>query len=214
MKPRLAQTPWQTVGPFFHYALPARGEADLMARRGEAGARADLIAEGHDRLGATSNQGVAAGETIEIFGQVFDAAGQPTPDALVEIWQANAAGRFASAADPREELPIDPNFTGFGRCATDATGGFRFRTQKPGRIPGPGNSLQAPHIAVCILGRGILKRLVTRIYFENEPSNADDPILAFVPEARRSTLLARRSGDTWRFDVRLQGEAETVFFEF
>lgn len=214
----LKQTPWQTVGPFFHYGLPWKGAADLVAGEGELGARLDLIPEGHYLLGPGPLPGDAAraaaqGEAVEITGSVFDADGEPIADALVEIWQANAQGRYASEADARDEPALDPNFIGFGRASTSADGVFRFRTLKPGRVPGPGNTLQAPHIAVGVLGRGLLKRLVTRIYFEGEASNAEDPILALVPEGRRDTLIARREGAAWRFDIHLQGEAETVFFE-
>jgi protocatechuate 3,4-dioxygenase alpha subunit len=205
------QTPWQTVGPFFHYALPWKGGADL---RGASalGARAELIAPGHDRL-TTARPGPApAGEPIEVAGRVLDGHGEPVPDALIEIWQANAAGRYASEADARDEAPLDPGFLGYGRAATDEAGGFRFLTIRPGCTPGPGNSLQAPHIAVSVLARGVLRRLVTRIYFDGAPENADDPVLSRVPAARRERLLARREGDAWRFDMVLQGPRETVFF--
>jgi protocatechuate 3,4-dioxygenase alpha subunit len=210
----LKQTPWQTVGPFFHYSLPWKGAADLVAGEGELGARLDLVPDGHYLLGhGEIERTPAQGEVIEITGSVFDGDGQPVPDALVEIWQANPEGRYASEADPREELALDPNFIGFGRSSTSVDGVFRFRTLKPGRAPGPGDSFQAPHIAVGIMGRGLLKRLVSRIYFADETSNAKDPILALVPDARRATLIARREGEAWRFDIHLQGEAETVFFE-
>lgn len=206
------QTPWQTVGPFFHYALPSPGEADL---RGHAdlGARPDLIAPGHDRLApAARPSGAPAGEPIEIAGRVLDGAGDPVPDALIEVWQANAAGRYASAADDRDEAPLDPAFLGFGRSATGPAGEFRFLTIRPGCTPGPGNALQAPHIAVSVMARGVLRRLVTRIYFDDAPENADDPILARVPAERRRTLLARLVDGAWRFDIVLQGQDETVFF--
>lgn len=210
----MKQTPWQTVGPFFHYGLPWKGAADLVAGEGELGARLDVIPEGHYLLGPGEIARTAArGEVIEITGSVFDADGEPVADALVEIWQANPLGRYASEADPRGNLALDPDFIGFGRSSTSVDGVYRFRTLKPGRVPGPGNTLQAPHIAVGVLGRGLLKRLVTRIYFADEGSNAEDPILALVPESRRDTLIAQREGAAWRFDVRLQGEAETVFFE-
>lgn len=208
------QTPWQTVGPFFHYGLPWKGAADLVEGAGDLGARLDLIPEGHYLLGPSENERTAAeGEVIEIFGSVFDGDGQPIPDALVEVWQANPHGRYASDADQRAEIPLDPNFIGFGRSSTSVDGVFRFRTLKPGRVPGPGNSLQAPHIAVGVLGRGLLKRLVTRLYFAGDASNAEDPILALVPADRRHTLLAELDGGAWRFDIRLQGDAETVFFD-
>ena len=208
------QTPWQTVGPFFHYGLPWKGGADLVAGEGELGARPDLIPDGHYFLGGGEKGRLTArGEPIEIVGRVLDGDGEPVPDAMVEIWQANPDGRYAASADVREAPPLDPGFTGFGRSSTGVDGGFRFRTLKPGRVPGPGNTLQAPHIAVGLFGRGLLKRLVTRIYFEDEAANAEDPILALVPEGRRHTLIARREGPAWRFDLRLQGAGETVFFE-
>jgi protocatechuate 3,4-dioxygenase alpha subunit len=208
----LKQTPWQTVGPFFHYALPWKGAADLLTGEGDLGARPDLIPPGHDFLDAVERPH-SRGEPIEIVGAVLDGDGQPVPDALVEIWQADPQGRYASDEDGRNEPPADPKFIGFGRASTNAKGVFRFRTLKPGRVPGPGNSLQAPHIAVGVMGRGLLKRLVTRIYFEDEPANAEDPILALAPETRRGTLIARRDGAAWRFDIRLQGDGETVFFD-
>jgi protocatechuate 3,4-dioxygenase alpha subunit len=112
---------------------------------------------------------------------------------------------------------VDPNFVGFGRCASDKDGGFRFRTIKPGRVPGPGNTLQAPHIALGMVGPGILKRLVTRVYFADAAENAEDPILALVPEERRATLIAvpeTNGSNVYRFDIHLSGPRETVFFEF
>jgi protocatechuate 3,4-dioxygenase alpha subunit len=209
------QTPWQTVGPFFHYALPRRGGADLVGGEGDLGARPDLVPEGHDLLGSARGDRVAAakGEPIDIAGAVYDGDGQPVPDAMVEIWQAGPDGRYASAEDARGEPPLDETFLGFGRSSTSPEGEFRFRTLKPGRVAGPGNSLQAPHIAVGVLGRGLMKRLVTRLYFADEPSNAEDPILALAPAERRDTLIARKDGAVWRFDIRLQGEGETVFFD-
>ena len=205
------QTPWQTVGPFFHYALPWKGGADL-GSASQLGARPELIAPGHDLLTQASARPAPSGEAIEIAGRVLDGQGDPVPDALLEIWQANAAGRYASDADTRDDAPLDPGFLGYGRAATDESGGFRFRTVRPGCTPGPGNSLQAPHIAVSVLARGVLRRLVTRIYFQDAPENADDPVLARVPAGRRDRLLARRDGDAWRFDIVLQGPRETVFF--
>jgi protocatechuate 3,4-dioxygenase alpha subunit len=157
--------------------------------------------------------GETRGPRITIEGTVIDGAGAPVPEALVEIWQANAAGRYRHPDDARDAA-IDPAFEGFGRTPTDADGRFSFATIKPGRVPGPRGTLQAPHVLVGLLGRGLLTRLVTRVYFEDEPSTADDPILALVPEARRSTLVARRVADgRYQFDIVLQGERETVFFD-
>ena len=211
---RLGQTPWQTVGPFFHYALPWKGGADLVGGS-DIGARADLVPDGHFLLRGPSARSAIAGEPIEIAGFVYDGDGAPVPDALIELWQANAAGRYASPLDDRSDLPLDADFTGFGRAATGVDGSYRFHTIRPGRAPGPGNALQAPHATVSVMGRGILKRLVTRIYFEAAEGNDEDPVLALVPAERRSTLIARRDGadGPYRFDIRLQGAGETVFFD-
>ena len=185
------QTPSQTVGPFFGFALPEKLQEVLV--RGET-----------------------LGDRIVIEGRVLDGDGAPVDDALIEIWQANAAGRY-DHFDDRQDKPLDPTFHGFGRCPTDTSGRFHFRTVRPGPVPGPGNTLQAPHINVTIFARGMLKHLVTRIYFDGEVLNADDPILALIGDAkRRETLIAkRRNGkdDTYVFDIRVQGPGETVFFE-
>ncbi len=207
------QTPWQTVGPFFHYGLPWKGGADLVGQS-DLGARPELFPEAHYVLNLSSPKGDVQGERIEITGQVRDGAGVPLPDAMVEIWQANAAGRYASLADPHRRLPLDEGFIGFGRSSTSKEGVYRFLTIKPGRVPGPGNTLQAPHIAIGVFGRGLLKRLATRLYFEDELSNADDPILDLVAPERRKTLTAQRiSPSRYRLDIVLQGEGETVFFD-
>jgi protocatechuate 3,4-dioxygenase alpha subunit len=182
------QTPFQTLGPFFHFALPFRG-------------------------GDTLRTEATQGERIVIEGVVRDGAGAPFPDALVEIWQANAAGRYHHPDDSRD-LPVDPSFDGFGRTPTSSDGAYAFSTIKPGRVPGPGGQSQAPHVVVSLLGRGMLTRLVTRIYFEDEPATADDPILAIVPATRRQTLIARTAGaGRYRFDIIVQGEHETVFLD-
>ncbi|MBI3249132.1 MAG: protocatechuate 3,4-dioxygenase subunit alpha [Deltaproteobacteria bacterium] len=189
---KLKQTPSQTVGPFFSKALLHEGGNDLAARG-------------------------AAGQPVVITGRVLDGDGAPVSDALVEIWQANAAGRYDHPDDTRD-LPTDPHFSGFGRAGTDAQGNFRFRTIKPGPVPGTDSSLQAPHIVVSVFARGLLKRLVTRLYFPDEPLNAHDPVLASVPDATRRTTLIARSTDgastlVLRFDIVLQGDNETVFFD-
>jgi len=185
------QTPSQTVGPFFHFSLAWAGAENLL----------------HPET---------RGERIALRGRVLDGAGAPVPDALVEIWQADAGGHFRHRED-RRSANADPAFFGFGRCATGPEGGFRFLTIRPGRVPGRGNSLQAPHIDVALFARGLLRRLVTRIYFEDSPENAEDPVLAVVPDpARRATLMARRvpgEADAYRFDIILQGPGETVFFD-
>jgi protocatechuate 3,4-dioxygenase alpha subunit len=155
-----------------------------------------------------------AGERVRIEGRVFDGDGKPVNDAAVEIWQANSLGKYASPEDAQEK-PLESGFRGYGRCLTDESGAFRFRTIKPGRVPGPDANLQAPHVVVTVFMRGLLKQLVTRMYFPDEPSNADDPILKRVPADRRATLVAKKTGDTaLQWNVHLQGADETVFFDF
>jgi len=132
---------------------------------------------------------------------------------MIELWQANADGRYDHPDDSQEKL-IDPDFHGFGRAATDERGCFRLYTIKPGSVPGPGNLLQAPHINVSIFARGLLKRLVTRIYFPDEPLNTADSVLNNVAAERRATLVAQvDQPGILRFDIVLQGENETVFFD-
>ncbi|GAA1954936.1 protocatechuate 3,4-dioxygenase subunit alpha [Amycolatopsis minnesotensis] len=142
---------------------------------------------------------------VWIRGTVFDGEGEPVPDALVETWQADAEGRFDHPDDPRDARSRD--FRGFGRCPTDEHGAYGIRTVVPGALPG-----QAPHIDVSVLARGLLSRVVTRVYFE-DLDNDGDPVLAVVPAERRATLIAKRTEDGYRFDVRLQGDGETVFFD-
>jgi protocatechuate 3,4-dioxygenase alpha subunit len=180
-------TPNQTVGPFFHIGLA------WLDRRDVAGPG-------------------AAGERVRLDGRVLDGDGRPVADALVEVWQADADGRYAHPEDRRGAA----SFRGFGRTATDALGAFHFTTVKPGRVPAAGGGLQAPHLAVAVFMRGLLRHLVTRVYFPGEASNAEDPVLSLVEPARRGTLVARAvDGDPTRlaWDVVLQGEAETVFFD-
>lgn len=156
----------------------------------------------------------ARGERITITGHVYDGTGDPLRDAVVEIWQADADGLYNSPAEKRGMA--DPHFTGWGRCPTDAeTGLFRFETIKPGRVPYTGNTFMAPHITVWIVARGINVGLQTRLYFADEAeANAQDPLLAQVdPPQRATTLLAARNGDTYTFDIHLQGERETVFLD-
>lgn len=193
MAEKLIPTPSQTVGPFFHLALD----------RPDWG---DLTREG------------AAGERIVVTGRVLDGDGAPVADACLELWQANAAGRYAHPDDTRQDRPLDPHFRGFGRVSTDAEGRFRFVTIRPGAVPGRGNAWQAPHIAAAVFARGLLKQLVTRIYFADEPANDSDPVLSAIADpAVRATLIARRSTGaeppTYRFDIILQGPGETAFFE-
>jgi protocatechuate 3,4-dioxygenase alpha subunit len=147
---------------------------------------------------------------------VLDGAGDAVRDAMVEIWQANAAGRYDHPEDTQEKT-LDPHFNGFGRCATDGEGYFRFRTITPGSVYGRADRAQAPHIKVSVFARGLLNRLVTRIYFSDHPMNAGDPVLATIPAARRQTIIAQlvRSEPerVFRFDIHLQGPRETVFLD-
>ncbi|HET6698126.1 MAG TPA: protocatechuate 3,4-dioxygenase subunit alpha [Nocardioidaceae bacterium] len=179
-------TPWQTVGPFFHDALPYEAGGDVV---------------GSDRPGA-----------FTVSGQVLDGEGTPLPDALVEVWQADEAGRFHTQPGIYRTPQAD-GFRGFGRCATDAEGRFRFRTVKPAGVPTTDGTPQAPHLAVSVFARGMLRRLVTRMYFPGETANAADPLLACVPADRRDTLVARELPDGYRFDVHIHGDHETVFLD-
>jgi protocatechuate 3,4-dioxygenase, alpha subunit len=155
-----------------------------------------------------------SGERVMVQGRVLDGDGKPVDDAVIETWQANAHGKYAHPEDTREKL-VEPQFKGFGRVLSDRQGAFRLKTVKPGRVAGPANTLQAPHLVVTIFMRGLLKHLVTRIYFPDEPANAEDPILALVPAERRETLIARKIGaGVFEWNVVLQGDAETVFFDY
>ncbi|MGI8910146.1 MAG: protocatechuate 3,4-dioxygenase subunit alpha [Rubrobacteraceae bacterium] len=187
--PDSVSTPSQTVGPFFHLGLLA-----------EDGSR--LVDLDHP-------------SAIRIHGTVYDGAGEPVPDAMLELWQANAAGRYAHHEDGLEDLPPEDGFSSFGRCGTDDAGRFEFVTLKPGSVPGTNGQPQAPHINMSVFARGLLKRLVTRIYFpDEEEANAADQVLASIQDpAFRSTLVAHAARDGLRFDVRLQGERQTAFFD-
>jgi protocatechuate 3,4-dioxygenase alpha subunit len=182
----------QTVGPFFHPALLRED------------CRRNVLV-----------QPETMGERIRIEGHVYDGEGAPVPDALVEIWQANGHGRYRHPLDVRD-LPLDQDFTGFGRSGTDETGRYWFETVKPGPVPFNEDLSQAPHICVTVFARGLLNHLTTRLYFADEVANAADPVLKLVPAERRSTLLARREESTgaivYRFDIVLQGTGETAFF--
>ena len=205
------QTPSQTVGPFFHYGLPWKGGADLVGRS-DMGARPELFAEEHYVLNLSPpKEGPVTGEEVILFGRVTDGAGDPVPDAMVEIWQADAGGRYPG--DGRDASPPDPHFSGFGRAATDEDGTYRFRTVRPGRVPGRDGALQAAHVAVGVFGRGLLKRLATRLYFEDGEGLDVDAVLSCTPPGRRETLIAHREGEGWRFDIVIQGARETVFFD-
>ena len=151
----------------------------------------------------------AEGERITLICRVLDGDGLPVDDAMIELWQTDASGAYNHPDDPRY-ADRDPAFRGFGRLASDANGLCRFETVKPG------SSGEAPHINVSVFARGLLKRVVTRIYFAGESANRQDPVLALVPPERRDTLLARRNpaqSAVWNFDIHLCGERETVFFE-
>ena len=156
-----------------------------------------------------------AGERISLRGRVLDADGRGVNDGVVEIWQANAQGKYAHPEDAQDK-PLEAGFRGFGRSLTRSDGGYRFATIKPGPVPGPGGAPQAPHLVVTVFMRGLLKHVITRMYFPDEPANANDPVLKLVPAERRSTLIARRvTGErgALEWDIVLQGENETVFFD-
>ncbi|HEY2815923.1 MAG TPA: protocatechuate 3,4-dioxygenase subunit alpha [Casimicrobiaceae bacterium] len=157
-----------------------------------------------------------AGDKVTIEGRMADGDGNPVTDAIVEIWQANAHGRYAHPDDTQDK-PLEPAFKGFGRVTTDNDGVFRFATIKPGRVPAQGEGLQAPHLNVTIFTRGLLKHLITRMYFPNDSANAEDPVLQRVPADRRATLIAapiEGKRNALRWDVALQGKNETVFFDY
>jgi protocatechuate 3,4-dioxygenase, alpha subunit len=182
-------TPSQTVGPFFSI--------------------------GCDRLQTTEQiEPSISGEHIEIRGRVIDGDGVAVPDAMLELWQANGAGKYSYPEDPQDKQN-DANFRGFGRASTREDGAFRILTIKPGAVPGPDGKPQAPHIVVSIFMRGLLRRLVTRIYFPGMGANDDDFVLNFVDPERRDTLIAKSTNQDNKFEwnVMLQGQNETVFFD-
>jgi protocatechuate 3,4-dioxygenase beta subunit len=184
----LEATTSQTVGPFFSVGMGWLKRDDLAA------------------------SGVAS-ERVIVEGRVLDGDGQGVPDALLELWQANDRGRYRHPEDARED-PVEAAFDGFGRVATDEDGRFRFTTVRPGPVPGPAGALQAPHLAVSVFARGLMKRLVTRMYFPARPENAGDFVLGLVGPHRRATLVAETRGNaTLEWNVVLQGPGETVFFE-
>lgn len=190
----LGITPSQTVGPFLAIGLPW-SDGSFVVPAGTPGA-------------------------IVISGQVLDGAGAPVPDALVETWQADPESRFDHPDDPRGAArPGVAGFRGFGRSATDTTGRYELITLRPGPLPGPDGQTEAPHLDVSVFARGLLDRVVTRIYFPDEvQANAADPVLSAIADAsRRATLVAtadpERPDAAFRFDIRLQGDRETVFFD-
>lgn len=180
-------TPSQTVGPFFHDSLPYENGPRLA---------------GHDRPGA-----------IRLQGRVLDGNGVPIPDSLVEIWQADENGVFVEEPGIYQDV-TGSGFRGFGRCPTDNDGSFEFVTVKPGGVPTVDGTTQAPHLAMSVFARGMLRRVVTRVYFDDEPdANDADPLLSSLEEDRRSTLIANGVEDGYRFDVHIQGDDETVFLD-
>jgi protocatechuate 3,4-dioxygenase, alpha subunit len=184
----LVPTPSQTVGPYLHLGLTDSRSISSIAGDG------------------------VKGERVWLTFRVLDGDGVPVPDAMIELWQADSEGNYAH----QDGAPDGAAFRGFGRLATAEDGSCTFETIRPGCVPGPSGTVQAPHINVSILGRGILKRLSTRVYFAGEVANTADPVLALVPGNRRATLLAQPDRDrtsSWIFDVHLRGEGETVFFD-
>ena len=200
----LRETPSQTGGPYVHIGLlPKQANIDVFEKN----------------FGNQLVQEQTLGERIRLEGQVFDGLGLPLRDVLIEIWQADANGVYPSHADPQDQ-PADPHFLGWGRTGADFNTGFwSFHTIKPGAVPGRKGSIQAPHIALVLFARGINMGLHTRVYFDDEfEANAQDPVLngiEWVP--RRQTLIAKRveqDGEViYRFDIRIQGENETVFLD-
>ena len=190
----LYPTTSQTVGPYLHIGLSGLNCADLSAGLPDQGA-----------------------PKVVIEGRLIDGQGNPVPDGMIEIWQADARGVYRHPDDPGYAGADDARsaFTGFGRLPTEPDGSFRFTTIKPGRVAGPGGSLQAPHLVVSLFMRGLLKHLSTRMYFPDEvQANAEDWILQQVPAARRATLVAQRvENGELRWEVVLQGKGETVFFD-
>jgi protocatechuate 3,4-dioxygenase alpha subunit len=185
----LIPTPWQTVGPYLHIGMTDTRSVSCMAGPG------------------------VKGERIRLALRLLDGDGKPVPDGMIETWQANADGRYRHPDDLNEG---EDSFFGFGRMATDEQGWCRFETVKPGRVPAADGTLQAPHLNVGVFGRGLLKRLATRVYFAGEAANEDDSVLALVPADLRHTLLATRDetgAEDWRIEIHLCGDGETVFFD-
>jgi protocatechuate 3,4-dioxygenase alpha subunit len=200
-------TPSQTVGPFFAYGLTPKG-------------RSKWDPNGHyswkETIGDNLVTPDATGTRIRIEGRITDGDGMPINDAMIEIWQADAQGRYAHPRDNRA-LP-NTKFRGFGRSATDKQGIYSFNTIKPGAVAGANGKPQAPHIVLCVFSRGMLRQIYTRIYFSDEAAaNGSDAVLNAVPADRRATLVAHQETDgglpIYRFDIRVQGEDETVFFD-
>lgn len=189
-------TPSQTVGPYFKYGLTPNGEY-----------------EWNDAFTNNLVTADTSGARIRVEGTVYDGDGAVIPDCMLEIWQADAQGRFSDPQDARAQP--NSSFKGFGRVGTNAGGGYAFDTIKPGSVPDPDGKPQAPHIVLAVFARGMLLHLYTRIYFDDEASNASDPVLALVPADRRATLIARRQAGlgVYTLDIHLQGDNETAFFD-
>jgi protocatechuate 3,4-dioxygenase alpha subunit len=194
------QTASNTIGPFFHHAMTP---------------------DGHDLKGIADNY-LAGKETkgdhIRVEGRILDAEGKPLRAAMLEIWQANATGRYNSPMDDRNDVKLDSKFSGFGRVSSDSKGKFEFETIKPGSVPSSGNAPQAPHINLTLFAAAIHSHLFTRLYFSDEvDANEIDPVLSSVGDTRGDTLIAKRkkteNGIEYRFDIKLGGEGETVFFD-
>jgi len=186
----LQTTTSQTVGPFFAIGLNRLKRVEIAGPE-------------------------ISGERIIIAGRVIDGDGKPVPDAMIEIWQANSHGKYAHPEDEQKK-PLEPGFQGYGRVPVDESGRFCFATIKPGSVPGPKGRPQAPHLAVSVFMRGLMKRLVTRIYFPDEPANAEDFVLNLVEPERRATVIAQRNPKeigALEWNVVLQGLNETVFFD-
>ena len=194
------QTASNTIGPFFHHVITPKG---------------------YKQKGIVDNNMVGKntrGERIKVAGQIIGSNGKPLRAAMLEIWQANSVGRYKSLIDDRNELRLDKDFSGFGRVAAENKGKFEFQTIKPGQVPSIGNTLQAPHINLVLFAAAMDSHLFTRLYFSDEiRSNDLDPVLTSVPEDRRDTLIAIRKksqrGTSYRFDIKLGGDEETVFFD-
>lgn len=202
----LVPTPWQTVGPYLHIGLT------------DSRAVACIVGQG------------VKGDRVLLKLRLLDGDGKPVPDGMFEIWQADAEGRYRhpedlsyedrsykdpSYKDPSYKKEVGDSFFGFGRMATAEDGSCSFETIKPGRVPSP-NGLQAPHLNLSVFGRGLLKRLATRVYFSGDSENDNDPVLALVPADRRHTLMAHPQegkAGAWWMDIHLCGDAETVFFD-
>lgn len=196
----LKETPSQTAGPYVHIGCTPNFSGITGVYDMDLG-----VAMVNDRT---------LGERITLRGRIFDGTGTPLRDALVEIWQADAAGLYNSPSEMRGTA--DVNFTGWGRCPTDMeTGEYVFETIRPGRVPYKDGRLMAPHVTLWIVARGINIGLQTRLYFaDEEAANTEDPVLQRIEHRNRvPTLLARKDGSTFHFDIHLQGEKETVFFD-